>query len=402
MKGRILELNQSKKFAGRTYVKWVVLEIHNDPTKYNKNGISWKEEYIEKNLESAFSMPLAVEFLDYYKKDEPFGHGMSEIKDGTPLFEDSVAVGTTTNAYIDTVEINAEQKRVMVAEGYLYDQRYPKFVQWLKSKMFDGEMPETSVEICKKEENENIIYESGWKEEGRIPMDFDFSGVAILGIEPSDDTAILLELNNKINKEDIKNMPENQNTQLVSELNEKLETKVNEISELKSQLKDLTSSKDSEINEINQKLEKATSEFNEKIQEKTTELNSTIEELKEVNSKLEEKEKTIEVMEKEVSELRSFKEESTKKELQSELNSKLSTYTDSEKEIAKELIDKCEKEPTNELITQIVNEINSNIAKKIIEQRSKSTTHETNSVDDIYSDVIEVNNNETPDIEDLY
>ena len=200
MKSAILEINNSKKVNGRTYLKWVVLEIHENNTLFNKNGITWLEKYIKANLESIQGMPLCVEFIDY-ENSEPFGHGLTEIKDGTPLFENSAVVGVTTNGYIDSIEVNGQQKRVLIGEGYIYNQRYPKFVQWLKSKMFDGDFPETSVEISAVEGKTNIEYEGGYKEEGRVPMIFDFTGDAILGVDPADDSAVLLELNSK-NKED--------------------------------------------------------------------------------------------------------------------------------------------------------------------------------------------------------
>lgn len=136
MKSSILELNQNKKISGRTYVKWVVHEIHSDTSQFNKNGITWKESFVQSNIESVKGMPLCVEFMGW-EKDEPFGHGMTEVKDGVPLFENSVVVGVTENGYIETIEINGESKRVLVGEGYIYNQRYPKFVQWLKSKMFE-------------------------------------------------------------------------------------------------------------------------------------------------------------------------------------------------------------------------------------------------------------------------
>lgn len=401
MKGSVLEINQSKKYAGRTYIKWVAHEIYDSEMNYNKNGISWKESYVLNNLESIKGMPIAAEFLDSYEKDEPYGHGLTDIKDGQPLFEDSVVVGATEDAYIDTIEINGEQKKVLICQGYLYNQRYPKFVQWLKSKMYDGNVPDTSIEVSAKEGNDFIIYESGYKEKGRVPMEYDYSGSALLGIEPADNSAVLLELNNKKYKEE--NSMSEKDTKVISELNEKLEARINEINSLKNQVKDLTSAKESEVAELNQQLEAKTNELNEVIEAKTTELNSAIEELKEVKGKLEASESQAKEMETELNELREFKKEATDKELVAELNSKLGKYTDEEKEVAKEKIEACQKEPSSELIKEIVSEINSSIAQKIVEERSKQTkVVENNSADDIYSDVIEVNSSEEVSVEDLY
>lgn len=406
MKSTILELNQSRKYAGRTNIKWVILELHNSTNQYNRNGITWKKEYVMKNIDSAKSMPIAVEFLDL-EESEPHGHGLSDVKDGVPLFEYSTVVGVTEDAYVDTIEINGESKEVLIGTGYLYNQRYPKFVQWLKSKMYDGDFPDTSVEICAKEGNDVIIYEDGWKEKGRVPMIFDFSGDCLLGIEPADPSAVLLEINaNKQNnyKEDFSMSGKDQNSQLVTELNEKIEAKVNEISELKSQLKEVKSAKESEVNELQKQLETKTNELNEQIEEKTSELNSTVEKLKDVESKLEKSEKQVKDMEKELNELREFKQKTENEKIKSELNTKLKTYTDEEKEVVKEKLEKFEKEPTQELANEIVNEINSNIAKKIVEERANAQSNEQNSqqADDIYSDVMETNNDNSPSIEDLY
>jgi predicted nucleic acid-binding Zn-ribbon protein len=388
LKSSILELNQNKKISGRTYVKWVVLEIHNDITQYNKNGITWKEQYVQNNLDSLKGMPLCVEFFSDWEKDEPYGHGMTDIKDGVPLFENSVVVGVTENGYIDSIDVNGENRRVLIAEGYIYNQRYPKFVQWLKSKMFDGDFPETSVEICAKEGNDLIIYEDGWKETGRVPKVFDFSGDAILGIEPADDSAVFLELNNKVKEDD-------KMKETVVELNNKIDEQRTEINTLNDEVK----AKDSAITELNGKLEV-----------KQTEINSTIEELKEVNAKLGGKEKEVEELnskkvelETELNELRQFKQKIEDQKLVGELNQKLVTYSEEEKSVAKEKIETFNKEPKAELMKEIISEINSAIAQKIVEERTKNAKNETNSkVDDIYSDVYEVNNENQTTIDELY
>lgn len=380
MRGSVIELNQSKKYAGRTFIKWVLLEIHQSPDKWNKNGINWKESYIQSNLEGAKGMPIAAEFLDSWEKDEPYGHGLSEVKDNEPLFENSVAVGYTEKAYIDTIELNGEQKRVLIAEGYLYHQRYPKFVKWLKSEMYDNKNPDTSVEISAKEGNEYIVYEDGWKEEGRIPKEFDFSGSAILGISPADDSAILLELNQKKGEKKMKD-----NNEVVLELNNKLETKNTEINELTNSL-----------NTTKAELENTKTELNEK----TEEVNSLVAEKKDNEKELNSLKEQVSTMESELNELREFKKDVENKELESELNSKLENYTEEEKKVVETEINEFKKAPSKEKMDAIISEINSTIAKKVVEQRRQSSEQNSAQAEDIFGDVYEINSEEST-IDDL-
>lgn len=114
-----------------------------------------------------------------------------------PYMEDATVVGHFERGYIDDIEIDGVTKRVLVADGYVDEMRYPKFVAWLKDRLEHGTV-KGSVEIVGRPENENrIIYDGGYKEKGRIPQIYDYSGYAILGIRPADDTAIVMELNNK-------------------------------------------------------------------------------------------------------------------------------------------------------------------------------------------------------------
>lgn len=385
MNGKILEVSKLNKVTGRTYIKVVIHEIHNSTEEYNKNGISWKEEYVLNNIESAKTMPICAEFLDDYDKEEPFGHGESGIKDGQPVFEYSVVVGAFENAYIDDIEVNGKTIRALIGEGYIYEQRYPNFVKWLKAKMYDGDLPESSVEICAKEGYENIIYEDGWKEKGRVPKIYDYTGHAILGIEPADDSAVVLELNkNNKNKEVKGNMPDNKT---IIELNEKLETKTNEINQLKNDIKE----KDVKITELNSIVEERESKINE-LNEKIT----TVEE------QLKAKEGELETLKSEFNELKEYKEKVKKEKLINELNSKLEKFNDDEKSCVKEKVEKFNVEPSKELLDEIINEINAEIAKKVLEQRQKQVSAEQNSkIEDIYGDIYETNSQEITE-DDIY
>ena len=247
----IYEISSENKIAGRRPIKVVLHEIFPDNTRWQENGISWKEEYVQDNLHSVVGMSIVAEFLTE-DRDVPYNHGMTDVReeDKLPLFEDATMVGHFDKAYVDDVEIGGVTKRCLVAEGTLDEMRYPKFVAWLRENMADS-VVKGSVEIVGKPEHDGyIIYSGGWKEEGRVPQYYDYSGYAILSVKPADEAAIVMELNNKkLDKED-GTMDEKTKNELmaavtgaVSEVNSKWEeywakvdTLLAEISQLKADI----------------------------------------------------------------------------------------------------------------------------------------------------------------------
>lgn len=197
--GRIIEISKKKSVAGRVPATFILHEIYDDDTQYNKNGISWQNPYIEQNIESVKGMPLVAQFLDG-EKTIPFGgHGELNVKDGDVTFEDSLVVGTFEEGYIDEVEVNGKKIKAALGKAYIYEQRFPHLVQYLRDEYNKGNPVESSIEICadKSEGNKQIVYAAGYKVKGRIPSVFDYSGHAILvGETPSDDSALMIELNN--------------------------------------------------------------------------------------------------------------------------------------------------------------------------------------------------------------
>ncbi|OMD67462.1 hypothetical protein [Paenibacillus odorifer] len=271
MKNSILELNQKNAVTGRTYLRWVIHEIHENIQSYNENGISWKEQYVLDNINSAKGMPICVQFIDW-DKSEPFGHGMTSVENDGPKFQDSAVVGTTEDASIETVEVNGRTIRALVGEGYIYEQRFPNFVTWLKSKMYDNDFPQTSIEICAKKNSGNdvIVYESGYIEKGRVPMIYDYTGDAILGIKPSDESAVLLELNHLNNNKNIKeeNKLDEETQKKITELNQQLETAkatIEKLTKYKKANEDKTL-----IAELNSKLATYTEDEKATVKEKVT------------------------------------------------------------------------------------------------------------------------------------
>lgn len=363
--GRIFELSNDRKILGRRKIKLVLHEIFATHDRWQENGISWDETYTQQNLESVTNMSLCVEFLSEERR-LPYGHGLTDIRDNMPLFEDATVVGHFDKGYITDIEFDGETKRVLVAEGYIDEMRYPKFVEWLQERM-EQDGVKGSVEIVGRPENDNrIIYDGGWKEKGRIPQIYDYSGHCILGIKPADDAAIVMELNNKANnnKEDTtmdeKAMSQfvdavkDSVTQTITELNSKNAEYEGKISELNGQLAD----KDAEIAELNEKLSAAQADVAAKdqtIADQTAELNS----LKETNATLEKDKKLA------------------------ELNSALAEFTPEEQALAQAEIDAFKADPTSVEL----NSITSKICVEMVRKNKEAHTNEQNNAPDIYGGV---------------
>ena len=224
----LCEIASESKIAGRRPIKVVLHEIFPDDSKYQENGVSWNEEYTQLNLHSVVGMSIVAEFLTE-DRDIPYGHGMTEIrvKDDLPLFEDATMVGHFDKAYVGDVEIDGVTKRCLIAEGTLDEMRYPKFVAWLREHMAES-VVKGSVEIVGKAEHEGrIIYSGGWKEQGRVPQFYDYSGYAILGIKPADEAAIVMELNNRNAKKEDATMDEKTKNELVAAIAGAVSTETN-------------------------------------------------------------------------------------------------------------------------------------------------------------------------------
>ena len=364
--GHIVELSADRQIAGRRRIKLVLHEIFPTHDVWQDNGISWDEAYTAQNLDSVANMSLCVEFLTEERR-LPYGHGMTEIRDNSlPLFEEATVVGHFEKAYITDIELGGVNKRVLMADGYIDEMRYPKFVEWLQEKMIQGSVS-GSVEIVGRPENNNrIIYDGGWKEKGRVPQTYDYTGHCILGIKPADDAAVVIELNNNksiYNKED-ENMDEKTMGQFVelvktsvnqtiTELNNKSSEYENTISELNNQL----AAKDTEIGELNQKISTAEADIAAKdatIAEQTTELNT----LKEANAALE-KEKKL-----------------------AELNSALAGFSAEEQAFAQSEIDAFKADPCSVEINSITNKICVEIV-----HNAKAHISEQNSALDIFGGI---------------
>ena len=390
MLGNILEISKRSNKNGRVPIKVALLKIHDNAEDTNKNGLHWKKEYVEAAMESAIGMPFCAEFVDE-TKEVPLGHGLTgQIvnSDGLPepIFENSEVVGTCNEVSIETVkDAEGNDIEVLVGSGFLYAQRYPNFVKWVRKNYALGEVC-TSIEIMGTPENDNkiVFEEEEPTEDFRSPMRYVFSGSAILSVSPADDEAIVLEVaEKKQNKEDKEtmefNMDEIKSTihSTISELNDKSQAYETQIAELNSTIE----AKDSELAEKDAKI---------------SELNASVEQIQATLDQLKKDHETYwterEILEQELAKAKVA-------EKLGELDATLGDFNEDEKAVVKEDIEKltseinaATKKEDLENVTSEINSIKSKICMNIVESQKKAEADakiaEQNSIkDDVVEDI---------------
>ena len=387
----IVELSEKKYKNGRRPFKAVLYELQPPEsvengigTKYNKNGITFLEEYCAPQLGSIADMSVRVEFLDE-NRTIICGHGETGVnEDGLITFRNASVVGHFTRGYIDDIDYEGETKRCVCGEGYLDEMCYPEFVANLEEDLNNGVTVEGSVEIFKAKGNTGIVYMNGWRETGRIPVEFIHSGWDMV-MNPADTSSIVLELNENQNKEDKQKMDGTIDIkETISEINSKesaLEEKISEQNSVIEQKDSVIAEKDVKISELNASVEK---------------LQKALEDTKTENETAWEQ---IEILRKEIAKAKVA-------EKLGEVDEALSEFNEDEKAVAKEDIDKlksdinsCENiDELNEIASE-VNSIKSKICMNIVAQQKAAEkqasatepTAETNSekVEDIFSEVCE-------------
>lgn len=382
MLGKILEISKQTSKGGRVPIKIALLKIHEDEKETNKNGLHWKEEYVLNAIDSVKLMPICASFCDE-TKSTPLDHGLTgeEIdNDGVrePLFENSETVGCFESANIEDVNINGNDIRALVANGFLYNQRYPNFVKWVRQNKALGNV-DSSIEIMGLETNDNkIVYEeSEPKDEFRTPKEFVFSGTSILSVSPADDNAIVLEVAQKQENKEDKTLDEKELKELIqstiSETNSKNEELLAKITELNSTI----SEKDSVIAEK---------------EEKIVELNATVEQVQKALDDLKKEHETYwaerDALEKELGALKA-------KARIGELNAAIEGFSDEEKKYAESEINSFNEKPLEGNIDAIVDKIYAGIGQaskkadaeaKVAEQNS-AKENKDNEVIDIFSEM---------------
>ena len=326
---KIIELSSKESKDGKRKIKMILHEIYKDKSQYNKNGITWIEEYCKKNLDSIKGTSITCEFIND-ERTEILGHGETGIEDGIPIFENATMIGVLERGYIDDIKVDGETKRALIGEGYIDAMRYKNFVDVLEEKIKANETIFGSVEIIGLKENGNRIkYLNGYQEIGRIPTEYRYSGFAVLGVMPSDETARLIEINNRKGIDTMEKL---------EKIFEKFEEKFYKTDEYKQEL--------------------------EKKQKEN-------EDLKAQNKFLADKLKENDRLKEELDKLKS----STLKE---QLNAALADFSDKEKEVAKESIEKFSADPinSNESIQDIVDTILVAIGKEVCELKKKKVSEQ--------------------------
>lgn len=384
------ELSQKVSKNGRRHFKVVLHEIYPDScvdesagvaNQYNENGISWIREYCEKALDSIHGMSLKASFLDD-ERTILCGHGETGSKDDLPLFENATVIGYFERGYIEDVETPEGVKTFCIGEGTLDGLCYKNFTDVLEKDIESGEPPHGSVEILKTDDNPGIVYKYGFKDFGRIPMIFEYSGYALIGVRPADPTAKILELNNK---EEINKMDKDTIKAIVSEVVDEL------------------SSFDAQIDQIKTDYETKMAEINAIVEEKEvtiSELNQTIESLKaDLANALAERDGLLaekETMATKVADLETAVEEANKEKKIGELNAAIDCFSEAQKAYAKDEIEAFMADPIASEINSVVGKIHEEIGKRAFAESQKEP--EKNDDINIFSEVFEKVKTEEVDI----
>ena len=389
---KLIEINSKQdKKTGYKRFKLILAEVYDKScivdetgTKYNDNGITWIDEYVENVKDTLIGSSVTVEFADESKTDI-LGHGETgQYKDGVPLLSNATTIGHFDKAYIDEViDDNEETKKVFIGEGTLDYMRYSDCIDLLSEKLSNDETIHGSVEIVRTENNSAIVYLYGYKDIGRIPTEFEFSGYALLGcgIQPSDHTASLLELNNK--KNDIKEESITMDEKTLGIITDSVKACIAECNNKSAEY-------ESKITELNEVVETKVTE--------NTELNDKIEKLTKALADMEAERNTyydqIRVIETELAELK------VEKRL-AEMNSAIAEFTDEQKAFAEAEIKAFEADPIKSEINSITAKIYEEIGKaavsatkkaeknKIAEQNSKKV--------DIFADIDDISTSNDDD-----
>lgn len=392
------ELSNKKTKDGMRDIRIVLHEIYPDESfssdgtgsQTNLNGLAWREKWVNANKDTIEDKSIRVEFLDD-ERIETWGHGATDIgPDNIPHFEDATVIGHFKRAEIEDVSFpDGSIKRCLVGYGVVDAMCYPAYVEKLEAGLENGDEIHGSVEIIKAAEQDAIIYENGYHEDSRTPQIYQYSGYAILSVKEADPSAVLLEINNKeesnqMTAEEIKSLVE----QTVSELNSQAEA----IEQIKTEC-------NAQIEEANQARDTAVSEKNE-IEASSQEIQAALDKLR---GEYEELDKKYAALWEERCALEKALGEAKAKERLGEMSEAISGFTAEEKAYASEEIKAFEADPMNVEINSVVSKIYEGIGKNAkVKAESEAKIVEQNAaradVEDIFGVVEDPKNDEDTSI----
>lgn len=385
---QILELSAEDRKTGQRKIKIVMHEIYESESRYNLNGITWLNPYVEQRISTAIGTPFVAEFYDS-EQDMPLGHGKQLIVNGELQFENSAVVGLIKDAYVERVDVNGKSILAAVAEGILYANRYPNFVSWIEQQREKGYAIESSVEIARIPGNDYVNYRDGYKELGRIPVDYEYIGHAILGITPADDSAVLLEINSHKKGDLLMN-------EQIEKLQKLAEDRLLEINELQAKVKEAKEEVSAKEDELKEKDAQAA----EKDKEKEEEMNALVLKVKELEATTTELNTVKEAVEAELNAFKEVEAEQKLEELKAEFNTKTAIYSEEEKATAEAEINAFVEAPSVELMSAAINKLDSTVAQAILASRTTelnaSTKTKSKGIDEVILPSGEVT------IEDIY
>lgn len=377
----VFELSSEKYKNGRRPFTAVLYELQPPEcvvddvgTKYNKNGITFLEEYAKNQLDSIKDMSVTVSFLDD-GKTIICDHGDTDLtltESDIPKFENATVVGHFTSGYIDDVVISGEKKRCVLGRGLIDEMRYPAFVKALEEELNNGMTVSGSIEIFRPKGHKTIVYKHGCIPKGRIPVDYIHTGWAMV-INPSDVASALVELNSqKKEQEEILMDEKTMRDVIVNAINE-VNSKNDDYDAKIQELNDVVEEKDGKIKELAGKVEENTAADKTKADE-------------------------IQKLKDRVAELESELDECKKTELNSSLEKALELFSEDEQKYAAEEINTFKQDPLKGDVDAIVNKIYSKIgqaSKETEKQKSiEKNSAEKNDEFDIFSEISSVDDSD--------
>lgn len=375
---------------GRRKFKAILYQVYPDScvdtvnqvgTVYNENGITFLEKYCRAALPSIEGMSLRVEFLDD-ERTEISGHGKTDYVDGLPVFEDAVVIGTFTKGYIDTVETEDGPILACIGEGWIDAQCYHNFVTKLDADIANGEYPSGSIELLHTSDHDEIIYLYGYKDEGRIPVEFVHSGYALLAVRPADKVAKLIELNEK-HEEEKAEMDKVEMTELIKQVAGELNASTATMNQYKADC-------DAKVAEANTAKDSAVAELNEAIAT-SAQLQAALDA---AHKELEEKYKELDALHEELDVLRDELGKAKAAERLGALDNAIADFTEEQIGYAETEIAAFKADPVNGEINSVVNKIYEGLGRKAADDAAAQKAAEANAAkeqfktnDDIFGDI---------------